>query len=214
MLFVNVLICSAIVFISYFFWNCCQKVFFIRRLDGIPGPKTLPLIGNFYHLLKKGLYEDFINVILRLLKNYPSLCQLWVGSKLFIVISKADEAKTVLYSKNCMDKGTIYRFVSPLFGMGLLTAPESIWTRIRKMTAPTFNSHMMQNFFNTFAKQSVILTDELETVGLNGNEIIHVHYIENCTWKIACDSLMGVLLEPNKNVQAVNALQKYVIFFF
>ncbi|XP_011698537.1 PREDICTED: cytochrome P450 4c21-like [Wasmannia auropunctata] len=206
MLFVNVLICSAIVLISYFFWNFYQKVFFIKRLDNVPGLKTLPLIGSFYHLLKN--FEDFLEVLVNILQDYPSLCQVWIGSKLLILISSPDIAKLVLNSKNCVDKASLYKLVSPLFGMGLLTAPESVWNRIRTMTAPTFSSHMLQRFFNTFVEQSVALTDELEKVGLNENEILYGDHIATCTLRIACDALMGVQLESNKNLLLLKPIER------
>ncbi|XP_011705248.1 PREDICTED: cytochrome P450 4C1-like [Wasmannia auropunctata] len=188
MLFVNILICLAIVFISYFFWKFCQKVFFIRKLDGIPGPKTLPFIGSFYHFLTS--YEDFGKNALKVLQDYPSFCQVWLFSKLLIVISEIDTAKIVLYSKDCLDKSTLYKFIPPFYGMGLFTAPASLWTRIRIMAAPTFSSPMLQGFFNTFIEQSVTLTDELKNVGLHGNEIIYRDYIANCVLRIACGKII------------------------
>ncbi|XP_011687389.1 PREDICTED: cytochrome P450 4C1-like [Wasmannia auropunctata] len=115
-------------------------------------------------------------------------------------------AKTVLYSKNCIDKGIPYKIVMPLFGTGLLTAPESIWTRMRKMTAPIFGSHVLQDFFNKFVKHSVQFTHELEKIGINGHEIVYVNYLMNCSWKIASDCLMGVQLEPQKNNKVINIL--------
>lgn len=57
---------------------------------------------------------------------------------------------------------------------------------MRTMTAPTFSSFMLQNFFKTFVEESLALTCELEKVGLNENEIIHVEYISNYVWRIAC----------------------------
>ncbi|XP_011695357.1 PREDICTED: cytochrome P450 4c21-like [Wasmannia auropunctata] len=129
LLYVNVLICLAIAFISYFFWNCYQKVFFIKKLDNVPGLKTLPLIGSFYHLLKN--FEDFLEVLVNILQDYPSLCQVWIGSKLLIGISSPDIAKFVLNSKNCIDKASLYKLVPPVFGMGLLTAPGKLYTRVK-----------------------------------------------------------------------------------
>ncbi|XP_011684335.1 PREDICTED: cytochrome P450 4V2-like [Wasmannia auropunctata] len=127
-----------------------------------------------------------MDVLLKFVEDYPSLCQLWIGSKLIIGIYTPDEAKTVLYNNNCIDKASIYKFMPPVLGMGLLTAPASAWTRIRIMTAPTFSSHMLQGFFNTFVEQSVILTDDLEKVELNENEITYLDHISNCALRIAC----------------------------
>ncbi|XP_011692764.1 PREDICTED: cytochrome P450 4C1-like [Wasmannia auropunctata] len=212
-MFENVLIYLTTVFIIYFFWNCCKKVLFIRRLDTLPGPKTLPLIGNVsnvYHAFAN--CEDFMDLVLKFMEDYSSLCQVWIGSKLIIGIYNPDEVKTVLYSENCMDKAMLYKYI-PLVGkMGLLTAPVPAWNRLRKMTGPTFSSDMLQGFFNTFVEQSIRLTDDLEKVGLNGNEIIYVDHVASCVFRIACDSLMGIQLEPNKNHQFVSLIERYIIF--
>ncbi|XP_024874887.1 cytochrome P450 4C1-like [Temnothorax curvispinosus] len=207
MLFVNgILISLAIVVISYFLWYCCHKVFFIRRLNNLPGPRTLPFIGNFHILLGR---EEFVNLLLKMSEDYSSPLQFWLGSKLFIGIYEPDDAKTILHSRNCIEKSMIYKIV-PLLGMGLITAPASLWTRIRKLAAPTFNSYMLRNFFDVFVQQSIIFTHKLEKDGyLNGKEIILLEQISNCAWKIACDSIMGIQLEPNKNNDYLKAVQRY-----
>ncbi|XP_018357394.1 PREDICTED: cytochrome P450 4V2-like, partial [Trachymyrmex cornetzi] len=88
-----------------------------------------------------------------------------MGSKLFIAVYKPDEAKTILHSRNCIDKSILYKFLQPAFGTESLIISESMWSRMRIMTAPTFSSFMLQSFFNTFVEQSVALTCELEKVG-------------------------------------------------
>ncbi|XP_071640966.1 cytochrome P450 4C1-like isoform X2 [Temnothorax longispinosus] len=123
MLFVNgILISLAIVVISYFLWYCCHKVFFIKRLNNLPGPRTLPFIGNFHILLGR---EEFVNLLLKMSEDYSSPLQFWLGSKLFIGIYEPDDAKTILHSRNCIEKSMIYKIV-PLLGMGLITAPDSM----------------------------------------------------------------------------------------
>ncbi|XP_071575769.1 cytochrome P450 4g15-like [Temnothorax nylanderi] len=90
MLFANsVLLCLAIVVISYFLWNC-RRVFFIRRLDTLPGPKTLPFIGNCHMLFGR---KAFLGVLLKMTENYSSPFQFWLGSKLFVGIYEPDDAK-------------------------------------------------------------------------------------------------------------------------
>ena len=44
---------------------------------------------------------------------------------------------------------------------------------------------MVRRYFDTFVEQSLILTDELEEVALNGNEIIFYEHILQCTLYIA-----------------------------
>ncbi|TGZ50731.1 Uncharacterized protein DBV15_09307 [Temnothorax longispinosus] len=138
-------------------------------------------------------------------EDYSSPFQFWLGSKLFIGIYEPDDVKTILQSKNCIDKSMLYKVV-PLLGMGLITAPvllnivilfmmlliiisESIWTRMRKLTAPTFSAMMLRNFFNIFVEQSAIFTHQLEKDDLSGNEIILQEQISHCAWRIACGKI-------------------------
>jgi len=45
---------------------------------------------------------------------------------------------------------------------------------------------MLQNFFDTFVRQSLTLTKELEKIEQSGNKIILLEYLERCTIRISC----------------------------
>jgi len=44
---------------------------------------------------------------------------------------------------------------------------------------------MLKNFFDTFVRESLTLTKELEKIEQSGNEIIFLEYIERCTLRIS-----------------------------
>jgi len=44
---------------------------------------------------------------------------------------------------------------------------------------------MLQQFFDTFVQESLILIKELEKIEQSGNEIIFLEYIERCTLRIS-----------------------------
>ncbi|KYN15339.1 Cytochrome P450 4V3 [Trachymyrmex cornetzi] len=95
--------------------------------------------------------------------------------------------QTVLKSRHCLDKNIIfYKFTEEIFGTKLLTAPESIWNQNRKRIIPSFSLNMLQGFFNTFVEESLILTNKLEKVRINENEIIFLEHIATCALDIAC----------------------------
>ena len=54
------------------------------------------------------------------------------------------------------------------------------------MIAPSFNTNMLQKFFDIFVEQSLIFTKKLEKVGLNGNEVFFLQHITESTFTIAC----------------------------
>ncbi|KYN38301.1 Cytochrome P450 4C1 [Trachymyrmex septentrionalis] len=63
---------------------------------------------------------------------------------------------------------------------------KSIWNQNRKRIAPGFSLNMLQRFFNTFVEESLMLTNKLEKVGINENEIIFLEHIATCALDIAC----------------------------
>ena len=54
------------------------------------------------------------------------------------------------------------------------------------MITPSFNTIMLQKFFDIFVEQSLILTDKLEKVGLNGNEVFFLQHMTEYTFTTAC----------------------------
>ncbi|KYM83251.1 Cytochrome P450 4C1 [Atta colombica] len=103
--------------------------------------------------------------------------------------------QTILKSRHCSDKNIIfYKFAEEIFGTKLLTASESMWNQNRKKIAPSFSLNMLQRFFNTFVEESLMLTNKLEKVGINGNEIIFLEHIATCALDIACSKNMQFVL--------------------
>lgn len=62
----------------------------------------------------------------------------------------------------------------------------SIWAENRQIIASNFNPNTLQEFFNTFVEQSLILINKLEKVGQDGNEIIFFEHIKRRALDIAC----------------------------
>lgn len=58
MVYENTLVFLLIIFVIYLFRNSIKKVIFLRRLNNLPGPGTLPFIGSIYHVLVdcEGIY--------------------------------------------------------------------------------------------------------------------------------------------------------------
>lgn len=65
MLLVNVLIGLTIIVLSYLFWKC-HKVFFIRRMNTLPGPKTWPFIGTYDFFLSRNGKDKYFYTIKKL----------------------------------------------------------------------------------------------------------------------------------------------------
>ncbi|XP_012054931.1 PREDICTED: cytochrome P450 4C1-like [Atta cephalotes] len=195
MIFLSVvLITLAYVAIRYYIRNYRCLTYEIRNEDILPGPKkymTKYLYGN---------PDELLNILCILGKYFSSPFQLLKRS--FVIIYEPNQVKTVLKSRHCSDKNIIfYKFAEEIFGTKLLTASESMWNQNRKKIAPSFSLNMLQRFFNTFVEESLMLTNKLEKVGINGNEIIFLEHIATCALDIACSTIMGTKMELNKKDQ-------------
>ncbi|CAL1688579.1 unnamed protein product [Lasius platythorax] len=199
MTFVSVvLIFMACIAICYFIFNYRRRQSSIKTVNSLPGPKTFPLIGSAFYLLQRRP-DEFLDTIIELAETYSSPLRFWIGNKLFIGINKPDQIQTILQNSRCLNKSVLYEFVEPVLGKGLLTAPVSIWTEHRKMIAPSFNTNMLQKFFDIFVEQSLIFTKKLEKVGLNGNEVFFLQHIAECFQTIACATMTDVKVEYLSN---------------
>ncbi|XP_070172546.1 cytochrome P450 4c21-like [Polyergus mexicanus] len=200
MAFASVVLLSLVwIAISYFVYNF-RRLVSIKMINSLPGPKALPLVGSaFYFLLKNP--DEILVFLLKLVRNYSSPFQVWIGNKLFIGIYEPDQIKTVLQNRHCLNKGVLYKFIESLLGKtSLLTVPASIWTKNRKISAPSFNTNMLRGFFDIFVKQSLIFADKLEKIGLKEREIELFEPISLCTMTIACDTILGVNLDSQSDI--------------
>ncbi|KAG5321231.1 CP4V2 protein, partial [Pseudoatta argentina] len=189
-----VLITLTCVAIRYYIRNYCCLTYIIRNENILPGPKKY--MTKYLH----GNPDELLNILCILGKYFTSPFQLL--KRPFVVIYEPNQVKTVLKSRHCLDKNIIfYKFAEEIFGTKLLTARESIWNQNRKIIAPGFSPNMLQRFFNTFVEESLMLTNKLKKVGVNGNEIIFFEHIATCALDIACSTIMGIKMESNKKDQ-------------
>ncbi|XP_072763504.1 cytochrome P450 4c21-like [Anoplolepis gracilipes] len=187
------LACSAI---SYFILNYRRQFSVKTIINNMPGPKTFPLIGSALYFLQCNP-DDLLDLAVKLAKDYSSPLKFWMGNKLFIGIYEPDQIKTVLQSS--VNKSIMYKMFEPVFGKGLITAPVSIWSKHRKIIAPSFNKSILRKYFDIFVGQSLILTDELEKIELNGNKVILLKHISKYTVRTACGTMTNVKPESLSN---------------
>ncbi|XP_072763518.1 cytochrome P450 4C1-like isoform X2 [Anoplolepis gracilipes] len=203
-----ILVCIAI---SYFILNYRQQSS-VKTINNIPGPKTFPLIGSAYYFLQYKS-DDFLDMAFKLAEDYSSPFKFEIGTKLFIVIYEPDQIKTILQSS--VDKSMIYNMFEPILGKGLVTAPLSIWSKHRKIIMRSFNKSTLQKYFDIFVKQSLILTNELEKIGLNGNNVSLLKHISKYTVRAACGTMTDIKIESlsnqiNQFIEATTSSKKIV----
>nr|UZE89828.1 cytochrome P450 CYP4415A1 [Chrysoperla zastrowi sillemi] len=183
------------------------------QLRWLPGPeKTVPFLGNSYMFFNCNT-ADIYNVFVKLINKYgrKSAFKFWVGNKVFIILTKPEDLRILYNSQYAMEKEhTLYQMFSEWLGNdSLLIAPVEKWKAHRRILAMTFSQRVLDNFVQIFSKNSVNLSNELQSYADN-KEIFNVYNVINkYTVKSICGTLMGVEIKDEHFVQKyLTAVQK------
>ncbi len=89
-----------------------------RRINGIVG--DIPYVSLEHSNIQKIKNGDVYEIATQISNSYERLGKAWIGSKLFVFIDHPDDLRTILNSKDCLDKPYAYGFIKA--GDGLLTS--------------------------------------------------------------------------------------------
>uniref|UniRef100_A0A182MJS7 Cytochrome P450 n=1 Tax=Anopheles culicifacies TaxID=139723 RepID=A0A182MJS7_9DIPT len=184
---------SVLLLVSFIFLVCCMAAYLeryrrlVRHINCIPGPATLPIIGNA--LLINADREELFNRIIASRKLYgrrQGITRIWNGLTPYVLISQAQAVEKILSSTKNIEKGRDYEFLQPWLGTGLLTSPASKWQHRRKILTPTFHFRILSDFVEVFNKQSTVLVEKLAKELDNVDGFDCVRYITLCSLDIIC----------------------------
>uniref|UniRef100_A0AAT9UTV5 Cytochrome P450 3634A4 n=1 Tax=Maconellicoccus hirsutus TaxID=177089 RepID=A0AAT9UTV5_MACHI len=118
----------------------------VKFAKTLPGPVTLPLIGNgldTYHW-------DTVNKFLRYSEKYGHTYRLWLGKHLLVVLTKAEDLEDVFMTSKMLGKAEISRPFLDFWGNGIFTGPLHIWKKNRKKFQPVFANNAMSAYTPVF----------------------------------------------------------------
>lgn len=180
------LVALAFVLASIHFWQLSRRE---RKFgDLIPGPPTLPILGNAHYFLnmknneifEKGM--DIVNV-------YGHVFRAWIGHKLVVFLSDPRDIELILGSHVHIDKSDEYRFFQPWLGNGLLISTGEKWRTHRKLIAPAFHMNVLKSFMPTFNDNSRYVIKRLSKEV--GKEFDCHDYMSEATVDILLETAMG-----------------------
>nr|QST15016.1 CYP4AP3 protein [Diaphanosoma celebensis] len=187
-----------------------------RQLNRLPGPTSLPVIGNIHQLL--GGFDVNLELMQRKWTElYGEIYRIIITPTVGILISSPEMVETVVNSPQLMDKGIEYKLMHDWLGLGLLTSSGAKWKSRRRLLTPAFHFNIMEDFFDTFNEQSSILCDKIgKMCEAKGAVEVNVEELTSlCTLDIICETAMGCKVNAQHHeseyVRAVQSMSKLLM---
>ena len=129
----------------------------MRTLTDLPGPRSLPLLGNLLQLDLKQLHR----VLERWCNEFGMLYTFDIGRKPVVVIADPELIQTILRQRPKVYRrlGTIESVFTEMGITGVFSAEGEDWKRQRRLTAHALDAGHLRQFFPTLIK----VTERLKT---------------------------------------------------
>ncbi|CAD7077921.1 unnamed protein product [Hermetia illucens] len=170
----------------------------VKLIEKIPGPLSLPLIGN---TLESNVDHDelFMRMtgMAKLWGYRYGINRAWLGGP-YVFLSDPETVEPILNSAKYIDKSQDYDFLQPWLGTGLLTSWGRKWHSRRKILTPAFHFKILDDFIDVFNEQSAVLAKKLEAE-INSDSFNVFPYVTLCTLDIVCETAMGRRIHAQSN---------------
>lgn len=181
----------------------------LELAEKIPGPKTLPLIGNLLNYLNK-TPEDILPLLRGYHTDFGNTYRIWVGPfHCAFFLSDPKDVEVLLSSNRVLKKNNLYESLVPWLGTGLLIADGKKWHSRRKIITPTFHFKILEQFLETFDKKGFKLIEKMKQKISSDGQVVDVYpFVNSCTLDIICETAMGIELNSmdEKNSEYVKAV--------
>ncbi|KAJ8915093.1 hypothetical protein NQ315_014348 [Exocentrus adspersus] len=131
-----------------------------KCISEIPGPKGMPLIGNFFDTFVT--QEQLFNKRRQWANEFYPIYKTKTLNLVFVGIMTPDDVEKVINSKAHSIKGRIYHSFTGWLGDGLLLSHGEKWKSRRRLLTPAFHFTILQEFLNIFNTQAEHLVNEIE----------------------------------------------------
>ncbi|XP_053692133.1 probable cytochrome P450 4d14 [Sabethes cyaneus] len=154
----------------------------------VPGPATLPLVGNAPEIVRKTSTELF-HWLLELETRYGQLYQIDGISQIWLVCASPKHVEKIMTGAEFNCKGEDYDVLLEWLGTGLLTSSGNKWFTHRKALTSAFHFKILENFVPVFDRQSTVLMEKLRKT--DGKVVKIFPMVKLCTLDIIVETAMG-----------------------
>ncbi|KAJ6622133.1 Cytochrome P450 4C1, partial [Pseudolycoriella hygida] len=178
------------------------------------GPLAVPGLGNTL-LFKRRSPTEVITYFEKQTETYGSIYRIWIGSRLAFVVTDPKVCELVFSnSTKYLEKSSLYDFLIPWLGTGLLLSTGQKWHNRRKIITPAFHFKILEEFCSVFDTQSEILLNNLKKRE-HGDAFDITHYISLMALDVVCETAMGIKINAQTDaessyVRSVHELTKII----
>ncbi|XP_059618539.1 cytochrome P450 4g15-like [Phlebotomus argentipes] len=181
------LIATTLSLLLVYMWQQSRRI--AKMGNALPGPPTLPFVGNAHILVGKN-HSEIFEFVLELSNGFGNVIRAFLGNSLVVFLTHPADIEIILNSQVHLDKSDEYRFFKPWLGDGLLISSGEKWRSHRKIIAPAFHQNVLKTFVSTFNSNSLAVVEKMrEEVG---KKMFDVHdYMSAVTVDILLETAMG-----------------------
>ncbi|XP_014212912.1 cytochrome P450 4C1-like [Copidosoma floridanum] len=188
------LVSVCLLLLAYSFWRKIKKwsqdrARMIRLASKLPGPATLPLIGNALQFACGP--DETLDKIKEIVSSYESPFRFWLGPKLFIVLTEPRDYEVILGCQKASCKDAVYRFMEPFVGKGLVSGSGPSHRSHRKVIMPMLNNRALGEYMEYFDRHSRVCAELLEEK-LGSGEFDLQPFLSHCTFDMIFETVLGL----------------------
>ncbi|XP_027632384.1 cytochrome P450 4V2 isoform X2 [Tupaia chinensis] len=160
--------------------------------------RAYPLVGHALMMKPDG--REFFQQLIEYTEEYRHmpLLKLWLGPVPMVALYNAENVEAILTCSKQIDKSSVYKFLEPWLGLGLLTSTGNKWRSRRKMLTPSFHFTILEDFLDVMNEQANILVKKLEK-HVNQEAFNCFFYVTLCALDIICETAMGKNIGAQSN---------------
>nr|ALD15908.1 cytochrome P450 [Dendroctonus armandi] len=177
--------CILLVILAKYMWSKRRKC----AVEGLEGPKRLPLLGNALTVWCK--QEDIFENLVECFGKYPSPMRFDIFQHFFLVFKEPAQVEKILSTSSLTYKDDIYEFIKYFDGEGLITASGPKWKKDKRLLSPLLLKRNIGQYFPVMLNHSQVLRRILEHEADRPAFDIQ-HYLHRAVADIVNETIIGV----------------------